>query len=175
LTLWVNDQDRGDVEKLKQEGVNVIAYRMPRLQSLLNCLQALLTSQPLQAVYSWQPDLAKELQRQINTVGGASEFDVMHVEHLLIWEARPDVKLNIVGKDPSRELLSLSANTRIHLSGEVPDIRPYLKSATVAVAPITYGAGIQNNVLESLACATPTVVTAHAISALKVQPKGEYW
>jgi glycosyltransferase involved in cell wall biosynthesis len=40
----------------------------------------------------------------------------------------------------------------------------------VAVAPLTYGAGIQNKVLEAMACATPVVAYPQAVSALAAQP-----
>jgi glycosyltransferase involved in cell wall biosynthesis len=59
--------------------------------------------------------------------------------------------------------------TGITVTGTVNDIRPFLQKATIAVAPLTYGAGIQNKVLESLACATPLISTPQAVSALKVQ------
>ena len=39
-------------------------------------------------------------------------------------------------------------------------------AATLAVAPIQYGVGIQNKVLEALACATPVVATSAAVEAL---------
>ena len=38
----------------------------------------------------------------------------------------------------------------------------------MAVAPIAYGVGIQNKVLEAMACATPVVTTPQAVSALDV-------
>jgi glycosyltransferase involved in cell wall biosynthesis len=53
--------------------------------------------------------------------------------------------------------------------GTVPDLRPYLQKATVAVAPLLYGAGIQNKVLEAMACGTPVVASAQAAAALAVE------
>jgi glycosyltransferase involved in cell wall biosynthesis len=35
--------------------------------------------------------------------------------------------------------------------------------------PLVYGAGLQNKVLEAMACGTPVVATSQAISALKVE------
>jgi len=54
------------------------------------------------------------------------------------------------------------------VTGTVKDLPPYLQQATVAVAPIAYGVGIQNKVLEAMACATPVVTTPQAVSALEV-------
>jgi len=81
---------------------------------------------------------------------------------------RPDVKLCVVGKDPPREVLALAQSPAISITGTVSDIRPYLQRASIAVAPIAYGAGIQNKVLEAMACATPVVATPQAVSALGV-------
>jgi polysaccharide biosynthesis protein PslH len=53
--------------------------------------------------------------------------------------------------------------------GYVPDIRRYLQQTTVAVVPAVYSAGIQNKVLEALACGTPVVATERAISALNLK------
>lgn len=88
----------------------------------------------------------------------------------LVWAERPEVKLCVVGKNPPREILALGENPAVMVTGTVPDIRPYLQQATVAVAPITYGAGIQNKVLEAMACGTPVVATSKAVSALDILP-----
>jgi len=83
---------------------------------------------------------------------------------------KPDAKLWIVGKDPTPDILALGEKPGITVTGYVKDIRPYLYSATVAVAPVKYGVGIQNKVLEAMACATPVVATRQAISALQTEP-----
>jgi polysaccharide biosynthesis protein PslH len=89
----------------------------------------------------------------------------------LIWAKRPQVKLIIAGKDPPPDILALQSHNHpnILITGTVPDIRPYLRCATVAVIPLIYGAGSQLKVLEAMACATPIVATSKAISALSVE------
>ena len=92
----------------------------------------------------------------------------------IVWSCRPNVKVQLVGKDPPAILRDLAANNRrIEITGTVPDIRPYLQNATISVAPIIYGAGIQNKVLEAMACATPVVASIEAITALKARPGEE--
>lgn len=83
-----------------------------------------------------------------------------------IWAERPDAQLWIVGKKPPREIRRLGERSRIFVTGEVPDIRPYLLSASVAVAPAPYSAGVQNKVLEAMASGTPVVASPQAVAAL---------
>jgi glycosyltransferase involved in cell wall biosynthesis len=87
-----------------------------------------------------------------------------------VWQQRPDARLMIVGKDPTREIQALAENPNIIVTGTVDSLPPYLQRATVAVAPITYGAGIQNKILEAMGCGTPVVTTPQAISALSIEP-----
>jgi glycosyltransferase involved in cell wall biosynthesis len=87
-----------------------------------------------------------------------------------IWKIRPDVKLLIVGKDPSSEIQKLASHSKITVTGEVEDIRPYLWKATVAVVPLIYGAGVQNKVLEAMAMGIPVVATSKAVAALEIVP-----
>ncbi len=88
----------------------------------------------------------------------------------IIWQRKKDARLVLVGKDPAPELRGLAKNPAIEVTGTVEDIRPYLHRATLAVAPITYGAGIQNKVLEAMACGLPVVTSPQAVSALAVTP-----
>lgn len=88
----------------------------------------------------------------------------------LVWERRPAAKLVVVGKDPPRELLDLQQQPGVRVTGTVADIRPYLQQAALSVSPIQYGAGIQNKVLEAMACRTPVIATPPAVSALAAQP-----
>jgi len=88
----------------------------------------------------------------------------------LIREKIPTIKLMVVGKDPPREIRALAKESGIRVTGTVEDVRPYLQGASVSVSPITYGAGIQNKVLEAMACGTSVVATPRAVSALDVEP-----
>lgn len=88
-----------------------------------------------------------------------------------VWAQKPNVRVQIVGHQPPRQLQNLARAFagRVEVTGTVPDLRPYLAKATIAVAPILYGAGIQNKVLEGMAMATPVVATSQAVSAIPVQ------
>lgn len=103
----------------------------------------------------------------------AAALDLAREVMPVVWQAVPEAKLTIAGKDPTPELIALTADPRIVVTGTVPDLRPFLAQATVAVTPIRYGVGIQNKVLEALAMGTPVVSTPQATSALQVQPEQE--
>ncbi len=324
-TVWENDGERETLRRWEEDGVRVVAARLTKARSAWNCLRALPTRTPLQAVWCWQPNLMTRIP-DLPTPDSRLPvpFDVIHVEHLrgahyglsikskiqnpkskipLVWDSvdcisylfeqaardsrsrlgrwmtrlelartrryeawlltqfdrvlvtsetdrrslyeltepskiqnpkskitvlpngvalddftpgdgprdpatvvfsgkmsyhanitaamhlandimprvwaqRPDVQLYLVGKDPPPEIRALAGSgeqsaiqnpkSKIVVTGTVPDIRPYLRSATVAVAPILYGAGVQNKVLEAMACGTPVVASRTAVSALDV-------
>ena len=89
-------------------------------------------------------------------------------EHVLplVWKQRPQVRLTIVGNNPPEGVLRLSVDGRITVTGYVPDIRPYLGTASVALAPLLVAAGTQFKVLEALSMGTPTVTTPRCSQAL---------
>ena len=308
MTLWSDEKEQADVERLRELCFEVLALPMARWRSMWNCLLALPTWTPLQAVYSWHPGLAYQIDNRV--IGnGLHSYDVIHIEHLrgvryglfikahhpnlpvvwdsvdcisylfaqaagqsrsvfgklmtqfelgrtrlyegrlparfdhvlvtspvdrrelmnlapegvtstpvsvvpcgvdldyfrpgepedrepatvifsgkmsyhanvtmalylanevmpLVWHECPDVQLIIVGKDPPGNIKSLASSQMIKVTGTVDEIRPYLQRATVAAVPLIYGAGLQNKVLEAMACATPVVATPRAVSALRAR------
>ena len=95
-----------------------------------------------------------------------------------VWAQRPTVQVWLVGKDPAAEVRRLaetaptlpgSSERCVVVTGGVPSMPEYIQGATLAVAPLLYGAGIQNKALEAMACGTPVVATAQATAALRVQ------
>lgn len=86
-----------------------------------------------------------------------------------LWARRPDARLLIVGTTPPAALRALArrAGPRVVVTGAVPDVRPYLRRATLSVSPLPYAVGIQNKVLEAMATATPVVATRAACSGLR--------
>ncbi len=86
----------------------------------------------------------------------------------LVWKKNPNIHLWVVGKDPPSTIQQYSANPRIQITGTVPEILPYLQKATISLAPLNYGAGVQNKVLEAMACGIPVIASPLAVSALNV-------
>ncbi|GCE23463.1 glycosyltransferase family 4 protein [Dictyobacter kobayashii] len=84
----------------------------------------------------------------------------------LIWQAKPETCLTIVGPNPPIEVKALEADKRITVTGYVPDTRSYLDSAAVALAPLLVPTGPQFKILEALAMETPVVTTPRCSRAL---------
>ena len=313
LTIWTSEEDRLALEELDKYCDRIIPVNLPTWRSFYNCLTALPTKEPLQAAYSWDPNLAEELYKLATQTNSPRAYDIVHVEHLRgarygidlisrspnrnpplpiiwdsvdsisllfrqamaqsqsflsrgltrfelgrteryegllvdqfdrvlvtseedkqallslrtqegrisrvevlpngvdlgyfspaengerddqtvvlsgkmsyhanismvvefvedimphVWEKRPEVKVWIVGKDPSPRLLAYAQNPNIQVTGTVDNMSPYLTKATLSAAPISYGVGIQNKVLEAMACATPVIASHQAVSALGVE------
>lgn len=47
-------------------------------------------------------------------------------------------------------------------------MRPHLSRATVACAPMVYGVGVQNKILEAMAMQIPVIASQHAAAALPI-------
>ncbi|MBN1667734.1 MAG: glycosyltransferase [Anaerolineales bacterium] len=126
----------------------------------------------------FHPNPAVERQPETLVVSGKMSYhaNVSMVLQLvqdilpLIWQPRPAVRLVIAGADPPPALQTLAADERITLTGRVPDLRPALWSASAALAPLSYGAGIQNKVLEAMACGTPVISSPQGAAALQARP-----
>jgi sugar transferase (PEP-CTERM/EpsH1 system associated) len=71
----------------------------------------------------------------------------------------PTARLTLVGSGPGRALRRRAARAGVEVTGAVADVRPYLWSAAVAVAPLQTARGVQNKVVEATAAALPSVVT----------------
>lgn len=100
----------------------------------------------------------------------AAALDLVQSVMPIVWAERPEAQVWLVGKDPPTVVRELAADPRVTVTGTVPDVRPYLGRAAVAVSALRYSVGIQNKVLEALAMATPVVTTAGTCRALAVEP-----
>lgn len=87
----------------------------------------------------------------------------------LVWRQVPDATLTIVGRDPTPRLREAGTAERVTVTGFVDDVRPYLERAAVFAAPLRFGAGIQNKVLEAMAMEVPVVATPLAAGGLYVE------
>ena len=318
VSLWGSRDEIRDLQELNLPSDDIHLEYLSKLRSAWNCVKALPTSTPLQAVYCWEPKLTAVLTRLLDVNGTQEPFDLIHVEHLrgalyglwvkewlesqgryipVVWDSvdcisllfaraaqhsqdwfgrwvtrfelprsqrmersllhafervlvtsredagalralvrdevpapivvlpngvdleyfspgdpdtrqagqlvisgkmsyhanismalhfvnnilpairaqHPGVELWIVGKDPPAEIRRLVETAGVHVTGTVPDLRPYLQKASIAVAPLTYAVGIQNKVLEAMACATPVVLSKEAAGGFRFESEDAAW
>jgi sugar transferase (PEP-CTERM/EpsH1 system associated) len=81
-----------------------------------------------------------------------------------------DARFYIVGARPASAVQALAQLPGVVVTGTVPDVRPYIAHAQVAVAPLRIARGIQNKVLEAMAMATPVVVSPQALEGIEAIP-----
>ena len=85
----------------------------------------------------------------------------------------PALAFYIVGSRPNPQVQALAGLPGVSVTGTVPDVRPYIRHAMAAVAPLRIARGIQNKVLEAMAMATPTVVSPQALEGIDAVPGAE--
>jgi glycosyltransferase involved in cell wall biosynthesis len=79
----------------------------------------------------------------------------------------PDAGLWIVGRCPSLEVQKLPG-PRVHVTGRVEDIRPYLRRAPVYVVPLRSGSGTRIKIFEAMARGKAVVSTTIGAEGLPV-------
>lgn len=81
---------------------------------------------------------------------------------------------HIVGRNPVPAVLALAGRPGVDVAGAVDDIRPWIASADMVVAPLRIARGIQNKVLEAMAMARPVVASGAAAEGIVAQ-SGEHF
>ena len=76
-----------------------------------------------------------------------------------------NIKLYIVGSGVTKVVEDLKSDNII-ITGEVEDIRQYLKKPNIFIAPVRLGGGIKGKVLEAMAMGVPVVATKEAVSGI---------
>jgi len=105
-----------------------------------------------------------------------NEDAVVHFSHEifpLIKAQRPKAQFWIVGKSPSQIVQDLAGCPGIHVTGEVEDVRPFIRSAAVVVCPLRVGAGVKNKMLIAMAMQKAIVATSLSIEGLDVAENRE--
>jgi glycosyltransferase involved in cell wall biosynthesis len=87
----------------------------------------------------------------------------------------PEVCFAIVGARPDGQVQRLAQLPGVIVTGAVPDVRPYLAHARLAVAPLRIARGIQNKVLEALAMGRPLLATPAALAGVELGANLPVW
>ena len=83
-----------------------------------------------------------------------------------IREVYPAAMFHCVGRDPAASLVARDGREGVRIWGQVPDVRPFLKSADLVLAPLEIARGVQNKVLEAMAMACPVLLTQQAAGGI---------
>lgn len=102
-----------------------------------------------------------------NTSGICEFCDTIWPAIRHLW---PAAHLDIVGRSPTTDVLSLGLIPGVRVVGSVDDVRPYLLAADVAIAPLRIARGVQNKVLEALASGLPVIATPQAATGVAPSP-----
>jgi glycosyltransferase involved in cell wall biosynthesis len=91
-----------------------------------------------------------------------------------LLQRRPGIEFVVAGANPHPSLRRLAeSHPSVVLTGFVPKMEDVLASATLAVAPMRSGTGIQNKVIEAMASGLPVVASPFALGGLSAQDGSE--
>lgn len=81
--------------------------------------------------------------------------------------AVPDATFVIQGRDPAASVRRLDGHDGIRVTGTVPDVGVLIRSAQVCVNPMLAAGGMQNKLLEYMACAKAVVASTVANEGIR--------
>jgi glycosyltransferase involved in cell wall biosynthesis len=81
----------------------------------------------------------------------------------------PNLRVLVVGKDPTAEVKSYANKSNVTVTGSVPDVRPYYRQAWMQIVPLRIGGGTRLKIVESLAIRTPVISTTIGAQGLSLQ------
>ncbi|MCG8526070.1 MAG: glycosyltransferase [Opitutales bacterium] len=87
----------------------------------------------------------------------------------LIQKEIKEVHFEIVGRDPTPEVMELNQLSGVKVSGFVEDLASEVRKSSIFVCPIRLGSGMKNKILEAMALGMPIVSTSEGASGLHVK------
>jgi sugar transferase (PEP-CTERM/EpsH1 system associated) len=124
--------------------------------------------------YRYEKDIEKDID--LLFVGNMSYFpNAQAVEFFfdiiypILKQYKENFKVYVVGPNPNRKIRSLSDNNKIFVTGLVDEVVEYYHRAKVFIAPLQSGSGIQNKILEAMACGVSVVTTSVGNSGIQAK------
>ncbi|PUE60913.1 hypothetical protein B9Z45_06210 [Limnohabitans sp. 2KL-17] len=87
--------------------------------------------------------------------------------------AVPAVRWVVAGSNPTAEVLALSADEAITVTGRVPSLAAVINTARMSIAPMQSGSGMQFKILEAMACGVPVVTSSLGLGDIAAKPGQE--
>ena len=87
-----------------------------------------------------------------------------------IIKVLPNTRLLIVGAHPTRCIKKLNSN-KIIVTGRVLSINKYLQSASISIAPLFNGSGMQFKILEAMCSGVPVITTNIGLGGISDEAK----
>lgn len=81
----------------------------------------------------------------------------------------PDATLLLVGREPDDRVRQLARLPGVQAEFDVPDVRPLLRSARIAIVPLRQGSGTRLKALEAMAAGRPIVGTTIGLEGLHLE------
>ncbi|HEY4812103.1 MAG TPA: glycosyltransferase [Solirubrobacteraceae bacterium] len=82
----------------------------------------------------------------------------------------PDARLLVVGRRPDAQVQRLAnSDSRIEVTGEVSEMRPYFERATAVIVPLRSGGGTRLKILDAFASERPVVSTRIGAHGIEVE------
>ncbi|MBM2816864.1 MAG: hypothetical protein HW421_3626 [Ignavibacteria bacterium] len=158
ISTYVSEQDVEEMQKISPEG---------RFELLSNGVD----------IEKFHPSSDFESRKDIIFAGKMDVYsNVLAAQRIvneilpLVRKEVPDARLSIIGAKPVRIVRNMhNPVAGIEVISNVPDMLPYLQSARVFLHPHWGGSGIQNKLLEAMACGCPVVTTPTGLQGISAK------
>jgi polysaccharide biosynthesis protein PslH len=150
---WISQNAPGAKVELVPNGVDAqfFSYRAPRPSDKLTFVGSMDYPPNIDAVLWFSEAVFPNLRRQF-----------------------PQLKFLVVGSRPDRRVLGLQQQPGVEVTGQVPDIRPYLKDSMALVVPLRSGGGTRLKILQAMALGCPVISSTIGAEGLDLSP-GIHW
>lgn len=87
----------------------------------------------------------------------------------VLKKRNPQIKFYIVGRNPVSSLQEFKTYKDIFITGEVPDVRPFISDSDVCIVPLRIGGGTRLKILEYFAMEKPVISTSIGAEGIEAE------